>query len=230
MNANISYSGFTYLTGTSNQFYLQQSTLSTTSSFGVTLANYPYNINYQAIYTFKMTNPNITSNSLKINFPSEITQGKDSIICRYENWNTSKDYFTLLLNQQTNSLPCSMSGQVLSISNISALISNLTSNSFWYLVIDGLTNPDISSASSTFNFTFMNLSSDNTGLITASISRPLPYKVSTPPLNLQIQSLQIDNSKLGVLANYTFAISTISGGKIVINNQSNIGVKLLFPQ
>lgn len=122
-----------------------------------------------------------------------------------------------------------MSSQTLLIYNISTLISNLTSTDFWFLVIDGLSNPDISSSSSTFNFTFMNLSSDSTGLITASLSRQLAYQVSSPPMNLQIKSLQFDNSKLGVLANYTFGVSTISGNNIVINSQSYIGLKILFP-
>jgi hypothetical protein len=75
----------------------------------------------------------------------------------------------------------------------------------------------------------MNLSSDNTGLITGEISKQLAYKVSSPPSNLQIKSMQIDNSKLGVIANYSFDLTTISGNNIIINSQSIIGLKIAFP-
>jgi hypothetical protein len=78
---------------------LQQSSLYTATSFGVSIANYPLNADYASIYTFKMTNPKITANSLKIIFPTEITQGTGSLTCRFENWNTSKNYFTLLVNK-----------------------------------------------------------------------------------------------------------------------------------
>jgi len=75
----------------------------------------------------------------------------------------------------------------------------------------------------------MNLSSDNTGLITGSISRRLAYKVSPPPRSMQIKSIQIDNNKLGVLSKYVFGFSTISGNNIVVNSQSKVGIKILLP-
>lgn len=88
---------------------MQQSSLLEIASFGVNINNYPLNAGYSSIYTFKMTNPNITANSLKIKLPNSINQGKDSLNCRFENWNTSKNYFTLLTNKEINNIPCSMS-------------------------------------------------------------------------------------------------------------------------
>lgn len=39
----------------------------------IIIQNYPYNRNYESLYTFKFTNPKINANSLRIDVPSVIT-------------------------------------------------------------------------------------------------------------------------------------------------------------
>lgn len=121
-----------------------------------------------------------------------------------------------------------MNGQSLSISNMNTVIANLTSDQFIFLVVHGLTNPDLSSSNSTFNFSFLNVSSTS-GLILGSSSKQLAYQVSSTPLNLQIQGLTIDNTKLSVMANYTFTLVTISGSNLTVNSQTTIGINIIFP-
>ena len=62
--ANISYKGATYLSTESNEFLITSEDAETLSSRKIQIRNYPYNRNYDAIYTIKMSNPANTAQYL----------------------------------------------------------------------------------------------------------------------------------------------------------------------
>ena len=61
--ANISYKGFTYLSTTSNSFFINSDSVQNLSNTQMTLKNYPINRAENAIYTIKMPKPASTSHT-----------------------------------------------------------------------------------------------------------------------------------------------------------------------
>lgn len=143
----------------------------------ILIQNYPYNRNYESLYIFKLTNPKISANSLRIEVPSVITQGPNGISCDSELSSTSKDYFMFLTLKNVTVLTCSMDGQSILINGLSAIITALKDDEFLFLDVFGLKNPDISVDRSEFKFTFLNIT-DSTGTVIGTMTQNLPYKVS----------------------------------------------------
>ncbi len=177
VNASISYKSFTYFTGVSNKIYIDDSTVKTLTKMEIQVQNYPYNRNYESLYTFKITNPKLKANSLRIEVPTVIVQGPNGITCNSELSSTSKDYFTFLTLLNTTSLACSMSGQSILINGLSSIISGLKDDQFLFLDVFGLKNPVVSVDSQDFKFTFLNIT-DSTGNVIGTITQKLAYKVS----------------------------------------------------
>lgn len=125
-------------------------------------------------------------------------------------------------------LSCSMDGQSILINGISSIIQSLKDDEFLFLDVFGLKNPDISEDKSEFKFTFLNLT-DSSGLVIGSLIENLAYKVSEPPLNMQMNTIALSTEKFEVINNYTFISSTIGSALINITAKSEIGVKILFP-
>ena len=143
----------------------------------ILVQNYPYNRNYESLYTFKMTNPKILANSLRIEVPSTILSGPNGITCNSEQSSTNKDYFSFLSLLNTTELSCSMSGQSILINGLVNVIKGLKDDEFLFIDVFGLKNPDVSVNSSSFKFTFLNLT-ENTGNAIGTITQLLPYRVS----------------------------------------------------
>ncbi len=70
-----------------------------------------------------------------------------------------------------------MSGQSILISGLVNVIKGLKNDEFLFIDVFGLKNPDVSVNSSSFKFTFLNLT-ENTGNAIGTITQLLPYRVS----------------------------------------------------
>lgn len=163
--------------GTSNKIYIEDASVKQLTKMEIQVQNYPYNRNYESLYTFKITNPKLSANSIRIEVPALITQGPNGITCNSELSSTVKDYFTFLTLKNTTELGCSMNGQSILITGLSSIIQSLKDDEFLFLDVFGLKNPDISVDKDDFKFTFLNIT-DGTGSIVGSIMQRLPYKVS----------------------------------------------------
>lgn len=102
--ANVSYKGFTYLSTTSNSFFINSDAVQNLTNNQMTLKNYPINRAENAIYTIKMPKPTVTSRTAKITdllieLPTEVSVASSSIYCTYLSQIFSEDYFRLLQNE-----------------------------------------------------------------------------------------------------------------------------------
>lgn len=116
-------------------------------------------------------------------------------------------------------LSCTMNGQSILINGLNSIIQGLKDDQFLFLDVFGLKNPDISVDRSEFKFTFLNIT-DSTGTAIATITHNLPYKVSSAPLNLQMNSVSLSSQKFSVINNYTFVSSTIASTLVNITAKS----------
>jgi hypothetical protein len=242
INGAINFNGFVYLTGTSNDFYIASSAGTATTTViatsnsvvsngqAITLknANYPLNRQMSAIFTFGITNPQLVVSTLQIDLPSSIIASKNGIKCSCQPWNNNDNYFNLMLQQGTNVVDCSMTGQSISISNLTKPLASLSSDAFLYIVINGLINPSTSNPGFNFTFAFINTSS-SVSLVVNKFMMPLPYTVSDPPLSLQMNSITLSNNKYFVTSNYNFNISSSASTTITLTKGSRIGLIIDFP-
>ncbi len=83
-----------------------------------------------------------------------------------------------------------MDGQSIIVNGISSVIQSLKDDEFLFLDVFGLKNPDVSADKSEFKFTFLNLT-DSTGLVIGSFVQSLAYKVSEPPVNMQMNTITL---------------------------------------
>jgi hypothetical protein len=129
-----------YLTAKSNSYYIIRTSTSTSSgsintdssstsnSLSVRTRNYPLNRYVSSIYTFALNNPKRVVSTLKIDVPSVFTQSKYGITCGYLNWKDNDDYFNLKANKDKNALTCSMTGQIIIISGLTEILSEISSS------------------------------------------------------------------------------------------------------
>jgi hypothetical protein len=235
LNAAINYNGFVYLQATSNSYYVTGSAWAapTSTSLSVRSMNYPLNRFYTSIYTFAlaMTNPRaLAVSTLQIDIPSIITQSKAGVTCGYQPYVSGDNYFSLMLKDGTNALPCNMTGQKLMITRLTPIISNLSSgsNSFLYLTVSGLINPATSVTRSNFSFTFINTTSS---IFTAAgiFNYTFSYTTSAPPTNIQISSIVLSDNRFFVNSLHTFTITSVQNANINILRNANLGVIVKFP-
>jgi hypothetical protein len=97
-----------------------------------------------------------------------------------------------------------------------------------FIDVFGLNNPDVSIYSTPFSFAFLNITG-TTGNAIGSISQNLSYTVSSAPTNLQINNVTIQNKNYNVMTNYTLVASSVGTSTIAVNNKSQIGVEIKFP-
>lgn len=229
----------------SNSFYItsasaSSNTAATSSSSGSVItatgqaisirgSNYPLNRMYSSIYTFALTSPQFVVSTLQIVVPSIITQSTGGISCNYQPYTAIDNYFRLMLTLTNNPLSCSMSGQTISISGLTTVLSNLSPTAFLYLSVSGLVNPQTSVSQTNFTFTFINTTSTYTQAVLL-FTLPLSYAVSNPPLDMQIGAIQLSNSKYFVVSSYTFTLGTVNGVTLTITQNSSIGLLVRFPK
>lgn len=103
--------------------------------------------------------------------------GPNGMHCSSEQSSTNKDYFSFLALLNTTTLSCDMSGQSILISGLIGVMSGLKNDEFLFIDVFGLKNPDVSVSSSTFKFTFLNIT-ENTGNVIGTMTQLLPYRVS----------------------------------------------------
>jgi hypothetical protein len=231
INSTINYNGFVYLQAASNSYYVTGSPSASSSATTLTVksGNYPLNRYYSSIYTFALTNPKMVVSTLQIDIPSIVTQSKQGVNCGYQSWNSNDDYFNLMMKDGTNVLNCNMTGQKLQVSGLAPLLGNLTTSGFLYLTVNGLINPSTSVSQSNFTFTLINTTStiyQAVGIYTL----PLSYSVSNPPINIQISSIVLSDSRYFVNSLYTFSLTSVQSAIITIVNNSNMGIVIRFPQ
>ena len=78
------------------------------------------------------------------------------------------------------------------------------------------------------NITFLD-ESTGTGSVISSTNIVFPSRISGPPSNLQINSISTGSKKLLVTTPYVFEISTLVGETVSINQNSHIGLIIVFP-
>jgi hypothetical protein len=237
LNASISYNGFVYLNATSNQYYISSTTASTsTSSTGsspwqsitVKNANYPLNRYETSIYTFGITNIRIVASAIQITVPSGLTQISTGIICGWQSWTPTDNYFNLMIKQGTNSLACTMIGQTITVSGLTSILTNLSSSNFLYLTIYGIINPATSLSLANFTFSLITSSSTLTQAA-AQYVLPLSLAVSNAPAEIQIGNITLSNNRYFVMSNYTFTLTSQGSANVTIVQKSNLGLKIDFP-
>lgn len=78
------------------------------------------------------------------------------------------------------------------------------------------------------DFTFTFISSANKAL--AIYSLPLSYAIADPPTDIQINQIELSNSKYFVISNYKFTVSTVkSTNTITIVKSTRLGLIIDFP-
>jgi hypothetical protein len=247
LNASINFNGFVYLNAVSNSFYITTSSSTTTSitstasngassvisstgqAISIRSFNYPLNRYFSAIYTFAITNPKIVVSTLQILLPSSITSSQNGIACAVQPYRINDDYFNLMFQQGTNVLTCSMIGQQLTISGLTPYISNLTTQGFLYITVQGLLNPATSVSQYDFTFTFINTTSTVTQAV-LQFSLPLSYSISNPPTDMQIANISLSSYLYYVNSYYTMNVTTVSGVTLTIVSNTTLGIVLTFPQ
>ena len=243
LNATVSYNNFVYMNATSNSFYITSAssanTAATSSSSGSVITasgqaisvrsnNYPLNRMYSSIYTFALTSPQFVVSTLQIVVPPNITQSTGGITCNCQPYNANDNYFRLMLALANNPLPCSMSGQTISLTGLTPVLSSLSSTAFLYLSVSGLVNPQTSVSQTNFTFTFINTTSTYTQAVLL-FTLPLSYAVSNPPLDMQIGAILLSNKKYFVVSTYTFTLGTVNGVTLTLSQNSSVGVLVSFP-
>ena len=224
VTASISYNGFTYLKATSNEFYITSPTSTSsgstdsgssgsgTSTTGSTISvqsrNYPLNRAFTSIYSFAIANPEVQVDKVEIGLPDELEASETGVTCGYQEYKRNYNYFQLMIKDGTNPLTCSINAQSLTIEGVKTLLTGLTTNSFLFLTVNGLVNPDSSVSRSDFTFNFIDTTS-TTPKSVAYYTVPLSYSVSRPPTNLQINSINLGSSKYYVTTDYTFNLATV---------------------
>jgi hypothetical protein len=133
-----------------------------------------------------------------------------------------------MIEEGTNSLSCSMTGQTITITGLAPILSNLSSSGFLYLTVYGLINPATSVSLVNFTFTLINSSSTITQAVN-QFTFPLSYSISNAPLDVQIGNIALSNSRYFVMSNYTFTLNTLSSANVTIVKSSNIGLLINFP-
>jgi hypothetical protein len=227
--STINYNGFVYLQATSNSYYVTGSTASSAAtSLTVQSTNYPLNRYYSSIYTFALTNPQVVVSTLQVDIPALISQGKQGVNCGCQLWNAKDDYFNLMLKDGINSLLCNMTGQKLIISGLGPTLASLPTTSFLYLTVNGLVNPATSVSLSNFTFTFINTTSSIAQAV-GIYTQPLSYAISSPPIDLQISSIILSDSRYFVNSVHTFTLTSVQSANITIVNSSKMGVIVQFP-
>ena len=150
LNYGINFNGFVYLNGTSNSFYVANPTTTTSgasvatssgNSISIRTTNYPLNRFFSATYTFAMTNFDVSSPILEIKVPDSIKASKAGITCNYRTWNTTDNYFNLLIDSNVNILGCSYTNQRIIIDGLDKANKTVSSTGFLYIIINGLLNP-----------------------------------------------------------------------------------------
>lgn len=202
---------------------------STGQAISIQSRNYPRNRLYSSIYTFALTRPSFIVSTLQIDLPSTIIQSAEGVSCAYQGYEANDNYFSLMRKQGTNILSCQISAQKLTITGLSSVIGNISSNSFLYLTVSGLLNPQTSTSRLNFTFTFINTTSTFTQAVLL-FTIPLSYTISNPPFDMQISSIQLSNSKFFSVSDYTFQLSSVSSANLIITKQSSIGLTVRFPK
>lgn len=233
------------MNATSNSFYITSSSTSTsatavTSSSAGTIitssgqaisiksSNYPLNRQYSSIYTFAVTRPSFIVSTVQVDIPSIISQSANGINCGYQAYAANDNYFNLMIKEGTNPVSCNMTGQKITISGLTNVMSSLTSNNFLYITVNGLLNPQTSVKQTDFTFTFINTTSTYTQAVLL-FTIPLSYSVSDPPANMQIGAIYLSNDKYFSTSDYTFVLSSVNGANLTITKKSSIGVMIKFP-
>ena len=116
-------------------------TSSSGNSISIRTTNYPLNRFFSATYTFAMTNFDISSPILEIKVPDSIKASKAGITCNYRTWNTTDNYFNLLIDSNVNILGCSYTNQRIIIDGLDKANKTVSSTGFLYIIINGLLNP-----------------------------------------------------------------------------------------
>jgi hypothetical protein len=133
-----------------------------------------------------------------------------------------------MIEEGTNKLTCAASGQRLTISGLTSVMSSLSQSGFLYLTVKGLLNPLTSVSSANFTFTFINTTSTFTQAVLL-FTIPLSFSVSDPPNNMQISSIALSNPKYFAQSNYSFIVNTVNGATLRIAQDSQFGVIVNFP-
>jgi hypothetical protein len=244
LKSSISQYGFVYMNATSNNFYITSSSSTsatdvTSSSSGTVITstgqaisirskNYPLNRQYLSIYSFAITRPNFVVSTIQIDVPSIIAQSADGVTCAFQTYQADDNYFSLMIKQGSNSLTCQMDAQRLVISGLTSVMTALSGQSFLYLTVHGLLNPQTSVSSANFTFKFINTSSTYTQAVLV-FSIPLSYAVSDPPADIQIGSIVLSNPKFFATSTYTFTVGTVNQASLTISKDSRIGIIIKFP-
>ena len=146
INFAINFNGFVYLTGSSNSFYVTtpttttSSSLTSTSSTGISTSatgstlhsNLKLSLNrfFPSIYTFALTNVNISVPILQIDVPASIRAAKSGISCNFRTWNPSDNYFNLLIDSRSNALQCEFANQKIFINELAKTTPSMASIGF----------------------------------------------------------------------------------------------------
>ena len=134
-----------------------------------------------------------------------------------------------MVQQGTNTIRCKMNSQKIVFTGIDTIINSLKANEFIYLTVEGLLNPDTSLSQVNFTFTFINTTSTYASAV-LRFELPLSYTISDPPIDIQIETITLDNPKYYATSNYTFTLNALTGKSFTIAKQSRLGVMIHFPQ
>ena len=163
-----------------------------------------------------------------LDLPDTISEATGDLVCSYLPQKFNENYLNLLLVKDTSNVPCSLVGSVVTIQEVDMVMSSIGADDFLRLAIFKLKNANISSWGHNYGITFLDKSTGS-GSVVASGTVSIPYSISPTPINIQFDSISIDNTKYFVRTNYTFEISTVNDDDIHINADSRIGVIISFP-
>ena len=194
----------------------------------IRIKNYPYNRNYEAIYTFRMPNPKNTANELLIELPDTIKEAEGALTCAYLPQKFNENFFNLLLTKDENVMTCEISNSIIRISSVNQLMDALTADDFLRIAIYKLKNANISTWGHHYDITFLD-SSTGTGSVVSTGQVSTPYRISPTPLNIQFNKITVASQKFFVLNRYRFEMETVNADSIHINGDSRIGVLITFP-
>jgi hypothetical protein len=223
IDSSIIYRDFAYLKFRSNEYFITNDRFSTQVA-NIRLRNYPLNRGFKAIYTFQIANPNLANtDSLSIALPSELQAFGTSVVCNYQKTIT-QNYVSLLLAENTNQLACSLDCNLLTISGISTLFSAGSSDSFVFISLYGIKNPEESSNGRPFEINFF---SENSVL--SQFSKTIAYQTSETSLNFKITDLTLASSKQLVLNQYSVSIQAVRSS-IDVSDSTKVAVIISLPR
>lgn len=234
--AEVSYKGFTYLSTTSNEFFIQSDEAVQMTGVEMKVRKYPINRDYDSIYTVKIPNPtnfigeelNQDITTVEFKLPDSLEESSYGLSCFPLDQTFSENYLNLMVHEQTTQIDCEINNGIIKVSNIQEILHTLGSDDFLRFSFHKLKNPDLSSAYQSMDVTFID-ESTGTGSVIASTNVHFPSRISGPPSNLQMNSISTASTKLLVSTDYTFSISTVVGETVSINANSHIGLILIFP-